>query len=124
MLSTSKQPFLLDHVLARYREVSRVFTFFAKETSGMFPGVPGRVFISGLPEWTSNVLYYNKFEYLMVEYAISHDVRGSLAMLVFDPHQFRYRAVLELVTMKEKSNFNVEMKNVWGCQLLWCLLSH
>ncbi|PKU67591.1 Protein NLP2 [Dendrobium catenatum] len=112
MLSTSEQPFLLDNVLAGYREVSRIFTFSAKETPGMFPGVPGRVFISGLPEWTSNVLYYNKFEYLRVQYAISHDVRGSLAVPVFDPHQSGCRAVLELVTMKEKSNFNVEMENV------------
>lgn len=112
ILSTSEQPFLLDHVLAGYREVSRVFTFSAKETPGMFPGVPGRVFISGLPEWTSNVLYYNKFEYLRVEYAISHDVRGSLAVPVFDPHQSKCCAVLELVTMKEKSNFDVEMENV------------
>lgn len=112
ILSTSEQPFLLDHVLAGYREVSRVFTFSAKETPGMFPGVPGRVFISGLPEWTSNVLYYNKFEYLRVEHAISHDVRGSLAVPVFDPHQSKCRAVLELVTMKEKSNFDVEMENV------------
>lgn len=112
LLSTSEQPFLLDHALAGYREVSRIFTFSAKETPGMFPGVPGRVFISGLPEWTSNVLYYNKFEYLRVEYAVTHEVRGSLAMPVFDPYQSRCRAVLELVTMKEKSNFYVEMENV------------
>lgn len=62
-LSTCEQPYLLDQMLAGYCEVSRTFTFAARETPGSFPGLPGRVFISKMPEWTSNVLYYRKPEY-------------------------------------------------------------
>ncbi|KAJ6806061.1 protein NLP2-like [Iris pallida] len=112
VLSTLEQPYLLDEILAGYREVSRAFTFSAEEASGLFPGLPGRVFISGMPEWTSNVVYYNKFEYLRAEYAVSHHVRGSLAMPVFRPTEQTCCAVLELVTMKEKSDFDSEMETV------------
>ncbi|KAG0499828.1 hypothetical protein HPP92_004519 [Vanilla planifolia] len=116
VLSTWDQPFLLDQVLSGYREISREFTFSVKDTPGLFPGVPGRVFISGFPEWTSNVIYYNKFEYLRSDYAVSHKVQGSLAVPVFDPFKGSCCAVLEIVTMKEKLSFDAEMKNV--CQAL------
>ncbi|KAK8948538.1 Protein NLP2 [Platanthera zijinensis] len=112
MLSTCEQPFLLDQVLEGYREISRVFTFSATETAGMFPGVPGRVFISGLPEWASNVIYYTKLEYLRVDYAVTHDVRGSLAVPIFDFNNSKCCAVLEFVTTQEKPNFNIELENV------------
>nr|CAD1819924.1 unnamed protein product [Ananas comosus var. bracteatus] len=112
MLSTCEQPFLLDQILAGYREVSRQFTFSAKEAPGMFPGLPGRVFMSGMPEWTSNVLYYDGFEYLRMEYALTHRVRGSLAMPVFDSKEGSCCAVLELVTMSEKPDFDAEMDSV------------
>nr|XP_018683319.1 PREDICTED: protein NLP2-like [Musa acuminata subsp. malaccensis] len=112
ILSTSEQPFLLDEILAGYREVSRQFTFSAKEAPGLFTGLPGRVYISGMPEWTSNVIYYRKFEYLRVDYAISHEVRGSLAVPVFDPYEGSCLAVLELVTTRERPNFDAEMETV------------
>ncbi|ONK57865.1 uncharacterized protein A4U43_C09F5000 [Asparagus officinalis] len=112
VLSTSDQPFLLDQILAGYREVSRAFTFSAEEAPGLFPGLPGRVFISGLPEWTSNVVYYNNVEYLRAEYAHTHEVKGSLAVPVFDPKERSCCAVLELVTTKEKPDFDMEMESV------------
>lgn len=112
VLSTCEQPFLLDQILAGYREISRGFTFSAEETPGSFPGLPGRVFISGLPEWTSNVVYYSKCEYLRADYANSHEVRGSLAVPIFDPKEKSCCAVLELVTTKEKPDFNLEMESV------------
>lgn len=123
VLSTLEQPFLLDQVLAGYREVSRLFTFSAEEAPGALPGLPGRVFITGLPEWTSNVGYYNKFEYLRADYAHSHHVRGSLAVPIFDPKDRSCRAVLELVTTKEKHDFDAEMDSVCSAlqvKLLWC----
>ncbi|XP_073003957.1 protein NLP2-like [Typha latifolia] len=112
VLSTFEQPFLLDEALAGYREVSRHFTFSAREASGLFLGLPGRVFISGMPEWTSNVVYYHKLEYLRVEYARRHEVCGSLAVPVFDSSKGSCCAVLELVTRKEKSDFYTEMDSV------------
>ncbi|RZR95457.1 hypothetical protein BHM03_00024309 [Ensete ventricosum] len=116
VLSTSEQPFLCNQNLAGYREVSRHFTFPTKDAPGLFLGLPGRVFISGRPEWTSNVIYYNMFEYLRVDYALIHGVRGSLAVPIFDPDGRSCRAVLELVTTIEKPNFDTEMESV--CEAL------
>lgn len=117
ILSTCEQPYLLDETLSGYREVSRSFTFAAECTPGSFQGLPGRVFTSKVPEWTSNVKYYNKAEYLRVQYALNNEVRGSIALPVFeDDSPKKCCAVLELVTIKEKANFNMEMENV--CQAL------
>ncbi|KAJ6419053.1 hypothetical protein OIU84_029210 [Salix udensis] len=112
MLSTSEQPYLLDQMLAGFREVSRTFTFSAEVKPGVPLGLPGRVFISKVPEWTSNVRYYRKAEYLRAKHAVDHDVRGSFAIPIFDPDQMSCCAVLELVTVKEKPDFASDMKNV------------
>ncbi|GMP54865.1 hypothetical protein CsSME_00019891 [Camellia sinensis var. sinensis] len=114
ILSTCEQPYLLDQMLAGYREVSRAFTFSAEVKQGSFPGLPGRVFISKTPEWTSNVVYYNKTEYLRVQHAVKHGVRGSIALPIFedDPLEMSCCAVLELVTTKEKPDFDLEMETV------------
>lgn len=118
VLSTCEQPYLLDQVLSGYREVSRKFTFDTEIKPGAIPGLPGRVFCSRIPEWTSNVLYYKEAEYLRVQYALNHEVRGSIALPVFEDDDFGTPccAVLELVTMKEKTNFDLEMDHV--CQAL------
>lgn len=110
ILSTCEQPFLLDQTLSGYREVSRLFTFATESKPGSFLGLPGRVFASKVPEWTSNVMYYNESEYLRVRFAVDHEIRGSIALPVFDDDSCC--AVLELVTMKEKPNFDSEMENV------------
>ncbi|KAI3916853.1 hypothetical protein MKW92_042945 [Papaver armeniacum] len=112
VLSTCEQPYLLDQMLEGYREVSRGFTFPVKEKPGCYPGLPGRVFSSKLPEWTSNVMYYNMVEYLRVKYAIDHEVRGSIALPIINPEDQSCCAVLELVTVKEKPNFDPEIENV------------
>jgi hypothetical protein len=75
-------------------------------------GLPGRVFISKVPEWTSNVRYYRKAEYLRAKHAVDHEVRGSFALPIFDPDEMSCCAVLELVTVKEKPDFDSEMENV------------
>ncbi|XP_050371615.1 protein NLP9-like [Argentina anserina] len=113
-LSTSEQPYLLDHVLAGYREVSRMFTFSAEDKEVSSMGLPGRVFVSKVPEWTSNVSYYKKAEYLRVEHAVNHHVRGSIALPVFDASSGMSCccAVLELVSTKDKLNFDAEMEIV------------
>ncbi|RRT84549.1 hypothetical protein B296_00004074 [Ensete ventricosum] len=112
VLSTSDQPFLLDKNLAGYREVSRNFIFHLKEAPGMFTGLPGRVFVSRTPEWTSDVTYYKKIEYMRVDDAVNHQVRGSLAVPVLDPRERSCCAVLELVTMVAKPNFDTERENI------------
>ncbi|KAH6770319.1 hypothetical protein C2S52_015122 [Perilla frutescens var. hirtella] len=114
ILSTYEQPYFLDQQLSGYREVSKIFTFSAESKLGSFSGLPGRVFITRIPEWTSNVMYYNKTEYLRIKHAIDHEVRGSIALPIFDDDSLERSccAVLELVTMTEKSNFDLEMENV------------
>ncbi|XP_076936408.1 protein NLP9-like isoform X1 [Bidens hawaiensis] len=114
ILSTCEQPYLLDQALAGYREVSRGFTFSAEVRPGNFPGLPGRVFTSKVPEWTSNVAHYNKCEYLRIDHALSHEVRGSIAVPVFEDGSYENGccAVLELVTMKEKADFSAEMDHI------------
>ncbi|KAK9159631.1 hypothetical protein Syun_005972 [Stephania yunnanensis] len=112
LLSTCDQPYLLDHMLVGYREVSRSFTFSAKEMPGSFLGLPGRVFVSRLPEWTSNVGYYSKDEYLRGKYAVDHEVRGSIALPIFSPEEHSCCAVLELVSVREKPNFDLETEVV------------
>lgn len=116
MLTTSEQPYLLDQMLSGYREISRAFTFSAESKPGSVPGLPGRVFISRIPEWTSNVSYYNKAEYLRVSHAVHHNVRGSIALPIFESPEMSCCAVLELVTVKEKPDFDSEMESV--CQAL------
>ncbi|KAL6658567.1 hypothetical protein ACP70R_004153 [Stipagrostis hirtigluma subsp. patula] len=113
VLTTSEQPFLVDQRLTGYREVSRQFTFPAAEGPGLFPGLPGRVFISGMLEWASNVMYYNSSEYLRIDYAMRHEVRGSLALPIFDSSGGgSCCAVLELVMTQEKDNFCSEIDDI------------
>ncbi|KAJ6289729.1 hypothetical protein OIU78_025620 [Salix suchowensis] len=119
MLSTTEQPYLLDEMLAGFREVSRSFTFPAEVKPGFPLGLPGRVFISKVPEWTSNVIYYSKGEYLRAKQAADHKVQGSFALPIFDPDEMSCCAVLELVTVKEKTDFDSEMENV--CNALECV---
>ncbi|KAH9606022.1 hypothetical protein KSS87_021039 [Heliosperma pusillum] len=112
ILSTCDQPYLLDQVLSGYREVSRSYTFSAEEKPGSFPGLPGRVFISKIPEWTSNVSYYSPQEYLRVQHALDHEVRGSVGIPIFNSSDASCCAVLELVTKKEKLDFDSEIESV------------
>lgn len=112
MLSTCDQAYLLDSRLSGYREVSRNFTFSAEENQCSYPGLPGRVFISGVPEWTSNVMYYKTAEYLRMKHALDNDVRGSIAIPILEASESSCFAVLELVTCREKPNFDVEMDSV------------
>ncbi|XP_010469302.1 PREDICTED: protein NLP9-like [Camelina sativa] len=112
MLSTCDQAYLLDSRLSGYREVSRNFTFSAEANQCSYPGLPGRVFISGVPEWTSNVMYYKTAEYLRMKHALDNDVRGSIAIPILEASGSSCCAVLELVTCREKPNFDVEMDSV------------
>ncbi|XP_023639704.1 protein NLP8 isoform X1 [Capsella rubella] len=112
VLSTCDQAYLLDPRLSQYREVSRKFTFAAEANHCSFPGLPGRVFISGVPEWTSNVMYYKKDEYLRMKHAIDNEVRGSIAIPVLEESGTSCCAVMEFVTSKEKPNFHMEMDSV------------
>lgn len=108
VLSTCEQPYLLDQALAGYREVSRSFTFAADDSPRSFKGLPSRVFLSKMPEWTSNVVYYSKSEFVRVNHALEFHARGSLAVPILDPHDHSCCAVLEAVTTTEKADLDGE----------------
>ncbi|XP_042030062.1 protein NLP8-like [Salvia splendens] len=114
ILSTAGQPYLHDGRLSEYREISRLFSFAAEPGASSLLGLPGRVFTSKAPEWTSNLMYYNKAEYLRVQHAVHHKVRGSIALPVFegDSDKRSCCAVLEIVTTEEKSSFYSEMEHI------------
>ncbi|KAJ6959084.1 hypothetical protein NC653_037392 [Populus alba x Populus x berolinensis] len=65
------------------------------------------------PEWTSNVSYYRQNEYPCLSDAISCGVRGIIAFPVFEFDLPEYCcAVLQLVTMEEKQDFDLEKEKV------------
>ncbi|XP_073140372.1 protein NLP5-like [Henckelia pumila] len=115
VLITNNQPFSLDPScknLAEYRDVSEKYQFSADMESGGFFGLPGRVFLKKLPEWTPDVRFFKREEYPRVNHAYHHDVRGSLALPVFEPGSGRCLGVVEIVTMTQKVNYRPELENI------------
>ncbi|KAH9315001.1 hypothetical protein KI387_023628 [Taxus chinensis] len=112
VLTTREQPCVVDHGMTGYREVSTTYTFAAEKAPGTFPGLPGRVFLRRMPEWTPNVQFYSSSEYLRVNHARKYNVRGSIAVPVFEPDGQSCIAVVELVTTAEKFSFKSEIDNL------------
>ena len=109
VLSTREQPFVLEHKTDRmwtYRTISENYVF---GVSGGFPGLPGRVYLQQVPEWTPNVQFYSDHEYLRVKHAMACDVRGTLAVPVFEASSRNCLAVIELVMKAEKVQYAPEI---------------
>ncbi|KAJ6859936.1 hypothetical protein NC651_036302 [Populus alba x Populus x berolinensis] len=101
-----------NSTLLEYRQLDERYKFWER-----FSGqdILGRTWIYGykFPEWTSNVSYYRPDEYAHLSDAISCGVRGIIAFPVFESDQTDYCcAVLELVTMEEKQDFDLEREKV------------
>lgn len=115
VLITNNQPFSLNpncRNLAEYRGVSQNYQFAADEGSKEFIGLPGRVFLNKLPEWTPDVRFFRREEYPRVNHAQQYDVRGSLALPVFEQGSGVCLGVVEIVTTSQKVNFSPELENV------------
>ncbi|KAI3446346.1 hypothetical protein Pfo_003011 [Paulownia fortunei] len=115
VLTTNNQPFSLNpncKNLADYRDVSRNYQFAVDEDSKEFAGLPGRVFLKKLPEWTPDVRFFKREEYPRVNYAQQYDVRGSLALPVFEQGSGNCLGVVEIVTTSQKVNYRPELENV------------
>ncbi|KAL6656435.1 hypothetical protein ACP70R_007261 [Stipagrostis hirtigluma subsp. patula] len=117
VLTTSGQPFTLDHrsdSLIRFREVSTKFKFSADvaSTSGTSPGLPGRVFIGRLPEWSPDVRYFTSYEYPRVNHAQYLDVHGTMGLPVFEKGNYSCLGVLELIMTRQKLNFTSELNTI------------
>ncbi|XP_073025391.1 LOW QUALITY PROTEIN: protein NLP6-like [Primulina eburnea] len=115
MLTTSGQPFFLDpnsNGLHQYRLVSLKYMFsVGGDTDGEL-GLPGRVFHKKLPEWTPNVQYYSSKEFPRLTHALHYNVRGTLALPVFEPSGQSCVGVLELIMTSQKINYAPEVDKV------------
>ncbi|KAL2524929.1 Protein NLP7 [Abeliophyllum distichum] len=115
VLTTSGQPFVLDpntNGLHQYRLVSLMYMFSLDgETDGVL-GLPGRVFRHKLPEWTPNVQYYSSKEFPRLDHALNYNVRGTLALPVFEPSGQSCVGVIELIMTSQKINYAPEVDKV------------
>ncbi|XP_062209747.1 protein NLP1-like [Phragmites australis] len=115
VLTTCGQPFWLDsrnERLASYRTVSMKYQFSADESSRAELGLPGRVFVGRVPEWTPDVRYFSSEEYPRVRHAQYFDIRGSVALPVFEPRTWACLGVVELVMTTQKINYGAEIENI------------
>nr|GLL29136.1 protein NLP7-like [Ipomoea trifida] len=115
ILTTSGQPFVLDpnsNGLHQYRMMSLMYSFSVDgETDGVL-GLPGRVFRQKLPEWTPNVQYYSIKEFPRLNHALNYNVRGTVALPVFEPSGQSCIGVLELIMTSQKVNYAPEVDKV------------
>ncbi|GJN30190.1 hypothetical protein PR202_gb18478 [Eleusine coracana subsp. coracana] len=126
VLTTCGQPFWLDrrnHRLASYRTVSMKYQFSADESSRAELGLPGRVFVGRVPEWTPDVRYFSTEEYPRVRHAQYFDIRGSVALPIFEPRTRVCLGVVELVMTTQKINYNAEIENICSALKVECPLS-
>ncbi|KAG2303411.1 hypothetical protein Bca52824_032062 [Brassica carinata] len=105
VLTTKEQPFSHDPMcqrLANYREISVNYHFSAEQDdSKALAGLPGRVFLGKLPEWTPDVRFFKSEEYPRVQHAQDCDVRGTLAIPVFEQGSKICLGVIEVVMTTE-----------------------
>ncbi|XP_015060524.1 protein NLP2 [Solanum pennellii] len=115
VLITHNQPYFLNpnsHSLLQYRNVSQNYQFAADKDSNELVGLPGRVFLKKLPEWTPDVRFFKSEEYPRVNYAHQHNVRGSIAVPVFEAGSGTCLGVVEIVTTIQKTHYHLELEHV------------
>lgn len=115
VLTTCDQPYVLDELnssLIGYRQVSTGYVFSTEESPGAFLGLPGRVFLRGMPEGSPYVQLYSRSEFLRLTDARVHNVQGTLAVPIFEPDTRTCIAVVELVTTAHEINFALEIDHI------------
>ena len=114
-LTTSGQPFVLDphsNGLHQYRTVSLMYMFSVDGENDEIMGLPGRVFQHKIPEWTPNVQFYSSKEYQRLNHAQHYNVRGTLALPVFELAGQSCVAVVELIMTSQKINYAPEVDKI------------
>lgn len=114
-LSTSGQPFWLDEnsdSLSIYRSVSTNYHFATEENSKEVVGLPGRVFLGKVPEWTPDVRYFRSDEYSRVNHAQRYNVCGTVALPVFEKDSKNCLGVVELVLTTQKVNYSSDLESI------------
>ncbi|GAB4853025.1 hypothetical protein Ancab_017214 [Ancistrocladus abbreviatus] len=114
-LTTVEQPYFHDPASSRlvnYRNASEKYQLSADEDSKETLGLPGRVFLRKVPEWTPDVRFFRQDEYPRISYAHMFDVRGSIALPVFEGGSGICLGVVEIVTTTQKVNYRPEVDTV------------
>ncbi|KAL4579082.1 hypothetical protein LXL04_015217 [Taraxacum kok-saghyz] len=115
VLRTSSQLSSLDTncpQLSYYRNISEGYEFPAEGNSKEIVGLPGRVFMGKVPEWTPDVRFFKTEEYPRVGHAQEFDVKGTVAIPVFDRDSQSCLGVIEVVMTTQKSSYNPEIDGV------------
>ncbi|CAH8357297.1 unnamed protein product [Eruca vesicaria subsp. sativa] len=116
VLTTREQPYSHDPTcqrLANYREISVNYHFSAEQDdSKALAGLPGRVFLGKLPEWTPDVRFFRSEEYPRVQHAQDCDVRGTLAIPVFEQGSKVCLGVIEVVMTTEMVKLAPELESI------------
>ncbi|XVF68075.1 hypothetical protein PTKIN_Ptkin10aG0174000 [Pterospermum kingtungense] len=115
VLTTEGQPYSLNtncKSLRNFRDVSKVYNFPAEEDSKESVGLPGRVYLGKLPEWTPDVRFFRSDEYPRIDFAQKYNVGGSLGLPVFERQSGTCLGVVEVVTTTQKSNYRPELEHV------------
>ncbi|KAK9677443.1 hypothetical protein RND81_11G143300 [Saponaria officinalis] len=118
-LTTVSQPYFFQPnsaSLLHYRDVSERYEFLADEDTKEALGLPGRVFLGKVPEWTPDVRFFRQEEYPRSKFAHQFDVRGSIALPVFEKGSGDCLGVVEIIMTTEKFNYRPEIESV--CQAL------
>lgn len=126
VLTTNDKLFSLESScprLAKYRNISEKYQFSTGEDSQeLVKGLPGRVFSGKVPEWTPDVRFFRSDEYPRVDDAQRYDVRGTLALPIFEQGSRTCLGVIEIVTTTQKMQYQPELESV--CKALEvCTLS-
>ncbi|XP_074312833.1 protein NLP2-like [Silene latifolia] len=114
-LTTVEQPHFFQPTSSRllnYRDVSEKYEFLADEDSKRAHGLPGRVFLGKVPEWTPDVRLFRQEEYPRVKFAHKYDVRGSIALPIFENGSDKCLGVLEVIMTTEKFNYRPELESI------------
>ncbi|MFS8020317.1 putative transcription factor Nin-like family [Helianthus anomalus] len=114
VLSTNDQLFSLGSncpQLSKFRNISGNYRFAAEGDSKDIFGLPGRVFMGKVPEWTPDVQFFKPVEYPRVVHAQQYDVRGSVAVPIFYHDRQSCLGVIEVVMMTRKSNYASEIED-------------
>ncbi|KAG5033742.1 hypothetical protein AAZX31_04G016800 [Glycine max] len=100
--------------LAKYREISVTYEFSAEESDSkeLARGLPGRVFRYKVPEWTPDVRFFRSDEYPRVDHAQEYDVRGTVAVPIFEQGSKTCLGVIEVVMTTQQINYGPELESV------------
>ncbi|KAK2660893.1 hypothetical protein Ddye_007426 [Dipteronia dyeriana] len=115
VLSTYDQPFSLDlnsQRLISYRDISVKYYFSTEKDSKDVVGLPGRVYLGKVPEWTPDVQFFRSDEYPRVGHAQQCDIRGTLAVPVFEQGSRTCLGVIEVVMTTRRIKYQSELASV------------